>query len=60
MLGVEALSAAGATFRLQVRTLPGRQDDVARELRRRVKVAFEQEQIPAASVQYVELVKSQD
>jgi len=60
VLGIEALSEAGTLLRLQVRSVPGRQHDVARELRRRIKTAFEQEQISAASVQYVELVKSEE
>ena len=59
-LGVEALGSAGSTLRMQVRTLPGRQHDVARELRRRVRMAFEQEKISVASVQYVELVKPKE
>src|SRR6202166_4337697 len=35
-LGVESFGPAGATLRLQLRTVPGRQDDAARELRRRI------------------------
>jgi replicative superfamily II helicase len=55
---VESLSASGTTVRLQVRTAPNRQDDVARELRRRVKIQFDQQQISLSSVQRVELVRS--
>jgi moderate conductance mechanosensitive channel len=58
VLGVESLSASGAALRLQVRTAPNRQDDVARELRRRVKIQFDQQQISLSSVQRVELVGS--
>ena len=55
-LGVESLGAAGATLRLQLRTAPGRQDDAARELRRRIQIRFEQEHIRWGSVQRVEVV----
>lgn len=54
-LGVESLGPAGATLRLQVRTVPGRQDDAARELRRRIQNRFEQEQIRWGGVQRVEI-----
>jgi small-conductance mechanosensitive channel len=55
VLGVEMLGAAGATLRLQLRTVPGRQDDAARELRRRIQNRFEQEQIPWGGVQRIEI-----
>jgi small conductance mechanosensitive channel len=38
VLGVESLAPNGTTVRLQVRTAPTRQDDVARELRRRIQI----------------------
>lgn len=60
VLGVESLSAAGATLRIQVRTAPTRQYDVARELRRRIKVRFEQEEIRLVGVQRIELVGQQE
>jgi small conductance mechanosensitive channel len=56
VLGVESLSVSGATLRLQVRTAPNRQDDLARELRRRIKSRFDQEQIVLGGVQRVELL----
>ena len=56
VLGVESLSISGPALRLQLRTAPNRQDDVARELRRRIKARFEQEQIRVSDVQQVELV----
>jgi len=59
VLGVEELGASGTTLRLQVRSQPGRQYDVGRELRRRIKAAFEREGILASSVQHVELVNRQ-
>jgi moderate conductance mechanosensitive channel len=59
VLGVESLGPDGVTLRLQLRTVPGRQDDAARELRRRVQIRFEQEQIRWRGVQRVELVGSE-
>jgi len=46
VLGVESLSLDGTLLRLQVRTVLNRKDDVARELRRRIKMAFEESSIP--------------
>lgn len=46
VLGVESLSLDGTALRLQVRTVVNRKDDVARELRRRIKMAFEESSIP--------------
>jgi len=45
VLGVESLSLDGTVLRLQVRTALNRKDDVARELRRRIKLGFEQSHI---------------
>jgi small-conductance mechanosensitive channel len=56
VLGIDSLALTGTTIRIQIRTAPLRQEDVARELRRRLKTGFEQEQIPLSSVQRVELV----
>ena len=56
VLGVESLSLAGPTLRVQVRTIPNRQYDMARELRRRIKARFEQQRIGITGVQRVELV----
>ncbi len=58
LLGVEALNLSGATLRIQLRTVPTRQHDVARELRRRIQARLAQEQISLDSVQKVELVGS--
>jgi moderate conductance mechanosensitive channel len=55
VLGVESMSLDGTVLRLQVRTGLNRKDDVARELRRRIKLAFEESQIPLASTHKVEL-----
>jgi len=46
VLGVESLSLDGTVLRLQARTVLNRKDDVGRELRRRIKMAFEQSRIP--------------
>ena len=56
VLGVESLSLDGVALRLQLRSAPTRQDDVARELRRRIKAGFEQAQIPLSNAQKVQLV----
>ncbi len=58
VLGVESLTPANATLRVQVRTAPVRQYDVARELRRRIIMRFQNERISLRSVQQVELVGS--
>jgi moderate conductance mechanosensitive channel len=46
VLGVESLALDGTVLRLQVRTVLNRKDEVARELRRRIKMAFEESSIP--------------
>jgi small-conductance mechanosensitive channel len=55
VLGVEALSLDGTVLRLQVRTVLNRKDDVARELRRRIKLAFEETAIPLSRTHQVQL-----
>lgn len=55
VLGIESLTLDGVAIRLQVRTALGRQDDVARELRRRIKLAFEQARIPLRNAYKVDL-----
>jgi moderate conductance mechanosensitive channel len=55
VLGVESLSLEGTVLRLQVRTALNRKDDVARELRRRIKLGFEEARIPLSQTQKVEL-----
>jgi len=56
VLGVEAMTPAGVTLRVQVRTAPNRQQDAARELRRRIQSRFAQRQIRLSGTQRVELV----
>ncbi len=55
VLGVESLSLEGTVLRLQVRTVLNRKDDVARELRRRIKLAFEELAIPLSRTHQVQL-----
>ncbi len=45
LLGVDILDHVGATVRLWIKTLPLKQWDVAREYRRRLKIAFDQADI---------------
>jgi moderate conductance mechanosensitive channel len=59
VLGVESLGPTGATLRLQLRTTPGRQDDAARELRRRIQGCFERERIRWGGVTRIELAGSE-
>ena len=56
VLGIESFGPTGVTLRMQLRTIPGRQDDAARELRRRVQNRFDQEQIRWSGVQRVEVI----
>jgi len=57
MLGVDKLSSASVTLRLLAKTAPNKQNDVGRELRRRVKLAFDQEEIktPVAPQQFPQI-----
>jgi small-conductance mechanosensitive channel len=55
ILGLQSFDRTASTVRLQVRTAPTRQDEVARELRRRIQVEFQRQGIPLTSVQRVEL-----
>jgi len=54
VLGVESLSLDGTVLRLQVRASLNRRDDVARELRRRIRMAFEESQIPLGATHKVQ------
>jgi small conductance mechanosensitive channel len=54
VLGVESLSLDGTVLRLQVRTILNRKDDVARELRRRIKLGFEDARILLTNTHKVE------
>lgn len=54
VLGIESLSLDGTVLRLQVRTILNRKDDVARELRRRIKLGFEESRILLTNTHKVE------
>jgi small-conductance mechanosensitive channel len=56
VLGVESLAFSGTTVRLQVRTAPTRQDDVARELRRRIQIELAGRGIELGGLQRMQLV----
>ena len=45
VLGVQQYDQMGTTLRLQVRTAPTRQDEVCRELRRRIQIEFQRQGI---------------
>ncbi|MGA7920903.1 MAG: mechanosensitive ion channel family protein [Candidatus Acidiferrales bacterium] len=55
VLGVESLSLDGIVVRLQVRTILNRKEDVAREMRRRIKMGFEEAGIPLTHMHKVTL-----
>lgn len=55
ILGIQNFDRTSSTVRLQVRTAPTRQDEVARELRRRIQLEFQKQGIPVSSVQRIEL-----
>jgi small conductance mechanosensitive channel len=56
ILGVQSLDRTATQVRMQARTAPTRQDEVARELRRRIHVELQKRGIPFSSVQRIELV----
>ena len=55
ILGVQGFDRNATTVRLQVRTVPNRQDEVSRELRRRIHLEFQRQGIPVSIVQRLEL-----
>lgn len=57
VLGVESFGPGGTVVRVLARTSPTRQDDVAREFRRRVKVQLDREGIESVSRQRVEMAR---
>jgi len=60
ILGLQSFDQTSSTVRLQVRTAPSRQDDVARELRRRIQLEFQRRNIPVTGVQRVEFKAAPD
>lgn len=55
LLGVQSSDRTASVVRLQVRTLPLRQEEVTRELRRRIHLEFEKQGIPMSGVWRFEL-----
>ena len=56
VLGVEAVTPNGVTVRLQTRTAPNRNEEVARELRRRVLAVCSQDEVALSRAHRVRLV----
>ncbi|HXN22921.1 MAG TPA: mechanosensitive ion channel domain-containing protein [Candidatus Dormibacteraeota bacterium] len=54
VLGVEQFRPEGCILRIQIRTLPTRQHDVARELRRRIQNRLAEQKIPLTALHRVE------
>jgi small-conductance mechanosensitive channel len=54
VLGVQDYGRAGPTLRIQVRTSPLRQDEVARELRRRIQLEFQRHHIEISTADELE------
>ena len=59
VLGVQAYDRNASVVRVQMRTLPMRHEEISRELRRRIQLAFQREGIPLSSIQRLELTNSQ-
>jgi moderate conductance mechanosensitive channel len=59
VLGVQSYDRNATVVRLQVRTTPTRQDEVTRELRRRIQIEFQKQGIQVASVLRLELANPQ-
>jgi moderate conductance mechanosensitive channel len=59
VLGVESLAPNGTIVRLQARTAPTRQDDVARELRRRIQIELAGRGIQLGGLQRMQLIASE-
>lgn len=54
VLGVQDYGRSGPTLRIQVRTAPLRQDEVARELRRRIQLEFQRHHIEISTADDLE------
>jgi len=59
VLGVQSYDRNASVVRVQVRTLPMRQEEISRELRRRIQLAFQKEDIPLTGTLRVEMTNSQ-
>jgi small-conductance mechanosensitive channel len=54
VLGVQGYGASCSTLRVQVRTAPTRQEEVSRELRRRIQIEFQRQNVSLASVEGID------
>jgi len=59
VLGVQGYDRNASVVRIQLKTLPLRQDEISRELRRRIQIEFQKQGIPMASVLRYELANAQ-
>jgi moderate conductance mechanosensitive channel len=55
ILGVQSYDRVASTVRLQIRTAPTRQDEVSRELRRRIQTEFQKQGLALSIAQRIEL-----
>ncbi|HKW55910.1 MAG TPA: mechanosensitive ion channel family protein [Candidatus Acidoferrum sp.] len=55
ILGVQSYDRTASTVRLQIRTAPTRQDEVSRELRRRIQTEFQRQGLPLSGVHRIEV-----
>jgi small conductance mechanosensitive channel len=55
VLGIQSYDRSASVVRLQVKTLPMRQEEISRELRRRIQLEFQKQGLPLASVLRFEL-----
>ncbi len=58
ILGVQSFDRSASTIRLQLRTAPTRQDELSRELRRRIQIEFQRQGLPLSTVQRFELASA--
>jgi small-conductance mechanosensitive channel len=54
VLGLQSYDGSASTLRVQVRTVPNRQDEVSRELRRRIQMELQRQSIPLSTLQHHE------
>jgi small conductance mechanosensitive channel len=59
VLGIQSYDRSASVVRLQVRTLPMRQEEISRELRRRIQLEFQKQGLPLAGVLRFELTNPQ-
>jgi moderate conductance mechanosensitive channel len=59
VLGIQSYDRSASVVRLQVKTLPMRQEEISRELRRRIQLEFQKQGLPLASVLRFELTNPQ-